>query len=256
MIITFNSSQSNVGSSTLSIALSNILAQNGHSVLYIDGEYHYPKFTINTDIEEENKNILNFLNSTDFDLTDNISKVTGKSNLSENLEYLAFPSNYSYIDDYPEFSDVNGIATNFEKILKLLDFDFIVINTGFDLNSMLKIPSLQVSDVLINVLPSDPANIIYFRNEMEMLQSLQVQLPKQQIQMLNFVPQKNNSIKNTIESILSKEIDYLIYYDSKRVEYLEEGMIGSPVINNVISTLCSDLNFIKNSETKKFGIFK
>lgn len=256
-LLAFYGVAENVGKNTLSLATANALASSGKKVLFVEGDYLRPGFTIATGLSHELRNMLELAKKeNEYNLLDYICKKTdiahvSKNNqkvinkLNDNLDFLTFPKGYNILD-FPNIKNKEAFASTFIESLSEVPYDYVVISVPNELSEILSYTVLYHSNIIVNILGSSPRNAIELKETLKILDEAKLTLPK----MLNITNMINEQYISEIEELSNLKIDVSIPFDYDRSSY-EWGMqIGSPIINEKVLEILLLLD-VQHPLTKK-----
>ncbi|SCC24906.1 SAF domain family protein [Bacillus cereus] len=242
-VIAFYATNENVGKSTLSIAMANELAHLGKKVLYVEADQVRPSFAICTGISHDSKNMLELVKKeNDYNLLEYIctkqdlieKKLNSKfiTKLHNKMDILVFPSGYNKAQ-FPEIQSKELFVTTFIESMLDTEYDYIILSVPNELSEVLSYPVLYQSDLVINVLNSNPRGSLAIKRELQLIEEAKLTLPR----MIHVLNMEDEDYAEDVEKLSSQKIAVTIPYDRDRTSY-EWGMqFGSPIINARVNQL-------------------
>jgi hypothetical protein len=261
--------EQNIGKATLSHALSKIIAENQHKVLFVELDYSNPSFANKTQIPLGDRHMGKFmeeailynqlnLENYIFRKKDIHSNTKQFDWLPSSLDLLVYPKEYQ-VSEFPDFqNDSEEIIIKFvEKLMnriKSLDYDAVIFNLPCEIDDIFGLPILRKCEYVINVLNGSPKYLSRYMELTNVFEQADLQY-KKWIQVFNLC--SSNIGKDIYGELTELNISECIPYCNERAEFEFALKVGSPIIDLHLKTISRQLGFfIKQEEKKRGGINK
>ncbi|MED5094553.1 hypothetical protein [Bacillus safensis] len=273
-ILSFYSVAQSQGKRTISLAYADLLAQNEHSVLYVELDYKRSSVAIATQISDDEKNANLFFQNTalrnSFDVTpfvltkDHLIKNSDRakrkihSTLHNKIEYLIFPLGFGE-DGFPTLikEDENEKEAE-EYISKLIyslrstKYDYVVLNLPIELYSIFGIEVLNNSDHILNVVT--PSATRLYENQ-RMKDFLLNSLPDLKNKWFTIVNMASREVSDREYYELVSDEPVMIYFDPDRQQEELSFQLGSKEIQHRLEELASRMGIEIEMSSKKKSVF-
>ena len=261
-IFSFWSASSNLGKRTISQSYAMQIAKLGYSVLYCEFDYLSPALAQTTALSNQDKNFYQLALSQDtFDLRQYIAtkmdvKITKEmvglfEEIPHEFHFLGLPSGFDP-ETFPSITSEDFLETLLSA-LKEIEYDAIVINLPSEIENLFGFPVMLESDVIFNVVSSNPVRISEYHAIIRMLQETPLDMKKWK-SVINQVGQGIS--KETCDQMLREQSILAIPHDAERSGFELDLRFGSTLINQKTAELAGLFGFIAPETTvKKKGFF-
>ena len=229
------------GKRTISQNLAKILSQNNQKVLYVELDYFRPSFAITTGLSHPTKNTLSFMVNMkekyslkyEYFVTNAKEMITTNKragrHFNENIEFLTFPLEYDETlfpklveNDKVLYYDIQTFSKSFVDSFRDSKYDQVIFVLPNDIQSVFTIPIMQQSDLVLNIVSTNPTSLI---------ESNKIYTILQEIEELNIQSKWRTIIKKSSDAIPSSQF--------------ETFLSGQ----DIISIISNDVEVVKNDLT-------
>lgn len=278
-IISFYSVAPSQGKRTISLALAELLAANGHSTLYVELDALHPAIAQANQITNSYRNtyeyIQNTVNNNDFNIekyiiTHEILIDTNNRDLKrlfqempKKLDYLVFPSDFKEhtfptivrTDDKDAEQNARDYIQKMLYAFKTTNYKYVILNLPNELQSIFSFEVIEGSDFVLNVTTASPNRL---QENKEIVHYLSLNMPDLESKWTTVL----NMVSPNVELKLLKDLvgndPFVIPFDNERQQVELSLRTGSPIIDENVEQLALQLNLdIEPTPVKgKFGLFK
>lgn len=280
-LISFYSNTPSQGLRTVSMAFSNLLAQQSYNVLYIELDTNHPTIAKAFQMETGDKNIVKYFDSTLDGKFDNLNQyiltkkdILEQSDRKQKSIYSGFENDVSYLivpmdlksEELPNLIDdtkvkdtsieeyVIDYVGRFVETLNELEYDFIVCKLANDVDHFFTYEMMKHSDHILSVSTPSTTKLMEQIAVKKFLFEQNKSLEEKWIDILNMA---SPDIPTTeYRTLLNK--DYVIPFDLERQREELALQPDSPMIRQSLERLALDLGIKVNVtiENEKVGLLQ
>lgn len=273
-IIGFYSIAPSQGKRTLSLAMAQLLAENGHRTLYVELDTKHPSVGTANQIHHVTRNVSNYLQATinenEYAIENYVLQINDLLNTEDrdlkrvfsevpsNLDFLVLPKTFKE-SQLPNLLEGKGTpeqnAHDFiQKMLysfRVAKYRYIVINLPNEIESVFGYEVIKEIDLIINPVTVSPSRLIENQQTINFLSKNIDLLEDKWTTVLNMT---SPYLKEEDNSTLL-ETKYQIQYDPERQQNEMSLTIGSDHIKEKLEVLGHDLDLSVVITPKKRNIF-